>query len=58
MVILNTKNKANYPDSNMQNLNKYRIKYEVSPSIKIVYNTEAQPRHLYNVLMNRFDLST
>ena len=33
----------------------YRIKYEVSPLIKILDSSEAQPRNLYNVLINGVD---
>ena len=36
-------------------LYKYRIKYEFSPLIKILYSFEAQPRQLYNVLINGVD---
>ena len=31
------------------------INYNVSTLIKIFYNSEAQPRHLYNVVIDRND---
>ena len=30
----------------------YKIKYEVNPLIKILYSSEAQPRHLYSFFKN------
>ena len=40
---------------NIKRNNTYSIKYEVSPLIKILDSSEAQPRNLYNVLINGVD---
>ena len=34
---------------------KYMIKHEVSPLIKILYSSQANPRHMYNVLSKEVD---
>ena len=34
---------------------RYRIKYEVRPLFKILDDSEAQPRHLYCILINGVD---
>ena len=34
---------------------KFKFKYEVGPIIEILYSSEVQPRHLYNVFINGVD---